>query len=65
MVGFLTPYRRVRYHWDAWINRAVGPQNYKVLFNWRHSQTWNVIERAFGLLKRDVPYFEVLPYIHW
>lgn len=50
--GFLTPYRRVRYHRDAWGNRAVGPQNYKELFNWRHSQARNVIERAFGLLKK-------------
>ncbi|KAG6531611.1 hypothetical protein ZIOFF_005426 [Zingiber officinale] len=43
---------RVRYHRDAWGNRAVGPQNYKELFNWRHSQARNVIERAFGLLKK-------------
>ncbi|XP_075519249.1 uncharacterized protein LOC142553124 [Primulina tabacum] len=50
--GFLTPYRRVRYHRDAWGNRALGPQNYKELFNWRHSQARNVIERAFGLLKK-------------
>ncbi|XP_075480262.1 uncharacterized protein LOC142520977 [Primulina tabacum] len=50
--GFLTPYRRVRYHRDAWGNRACGPQDYKELFNWRHSQARNVIERAFGLLKK-------------
>ncbi|XP_073029205.1 uncharacterized protein [Primulina eburnea] len=50
--GFLTPYRRVRYHRDAWGNRENGPQNYKELFNWRHSQARNVIERAFGLLKK-------------
>ncbi|XP_073306061.1 uncharacterized protein [Primulina huaijiensis] len=50
--GFLTPYRRVRYHRDAWENRANGPQNYKELFNWRHSQARNIIERAFGLLKK-------------
>ncbi|XP_073064103.1 uncharacterized protein [Primulina eburnea] len=31
--GFLTPYRRVCYHRDAWGNRANGPQNYKELFN--------------------------------
>ncbi|KAG6518765.1 hypothetical protein ZIOFF_022246 [Zingiber officinale] len=50
--GFLTPYRRVRYHRDVWGNRAVGLQNYKELFNWRHSQACNVIKRAFGLLKK-------------
>ncbi|XP_073034997.1 uncharacterized protein [Primulina eburnea] len=50
--GFLTPYRRVRYHKDAWGNRANEPHNYKELFNWRHSQARNIIERAFGLLKK-------------
>lgn len=50
--GFLTPYRKVRYHRDAWGNRAASPENYKELFNWRHSQARNVIERAFGLLKK-------------
>ncbi|XP_073059836.1 uncharacterized protein [Primulina eburnea] len=50
--GFLTPYRRVRYHRDAWGNRASAPQDHKELFNWRHSQARNIIERAFGLLKK-------------
>ncbi|XP_075486554.1 uncharacterized protein LOC142526191 [Primulina tabacum] len=50
--GFLTPYRRVPYHRDAWVNRTTAPQNYKELFNWRHSKARNVIERAFGLLKK-------------
>ncbi|XP_073120028.1 uncharacterized protein [Henckelia pumila] len=50
--GFLTPYRRVRYHRDAWGHREGGPENYKELFNWRHAQARNVIERAFGLLKK-------------
>ncbi|XP_073120424.1 uncharacterized protein [Henckelia pumila] len=48
--GFLTPYRRVPYHRDAWGNRTTAPQNYKELLNWRHSKARNVIERAFGLL---------------
>ncbi|XP_073153638.1 uncharacterized protein [Henckelia pumila] len=50
--GFLTPYRRVRYHIDAWGNSAVGPQNYKEFFNYKHYRARNVIERAFGLLKK-------------
>lgn len=57
--GFLTPYRRVRYHRDVWGNRAARPENYKELFNWRHSQSRNVIERAFGLLKKRWATFEV------
>ena len=28
------------------------PQNYKELFNYRHAQLRNVIERTFGVLKR-------------
>ncbi|XP_075485107.1 uncharacterized protein LOC142524855 [Primulina tabacum] len=50
--GFLSPYRRVPYHRDAWGNRTCYPQNFKELFNWRHSKARNVIERAFGLLKK-------------
>lgn len=50
--GFLTPYRRARYHRDAWGNHAIGPHNSKELFNWRHSQARKMIEKAFGLLKK-------------
>lgn len=50
--GFLTPYRKVRYHRDAWGNGSIGPQNYKEFFNAKHCSSRNVIERAFGLLKR-------------
>ncbi|XP_073274072.1 uncharacterized protein [Primulina huaijiensis] len=46
--GFLIPFRRVPYHRDAWGNRTCVPQNFKELFNWRHSKARNVIERAFG-----------------
>ncbi|XP_075473935.1 uncharacterized protein LOC142504992 [Primulina tabacum] len=45
--GFLRSHRCVRYHRDAWGNRACGPQDYKEFFNWRYSQARNVIERAF------------------
>ncbi|XP_073120077.1 protein ANTAGONIST OF LIKE HETEROCHROMATIN PROTEIN 1-like [Henckelia pumila] len=50
--GFLTPYRRTRYHMDQWIGGSLEPQNYKEFFNSKHSHARNVIERAFGLLKR-------------
>ncbi|RWR98177.1 protein ALP1-like protein [Cinnamomum micranthum f. kanehirae] len=47
--GFLAPYRGVRYHLKD--HRGRTPQDPKELFNKRHSQARNVIERAFGLLK--------------
>lgn len=50
--GFLTPYRRTRYHIDDWARSSIGPQNYKEYFNSKHCRARNVIERAFGLLKR-------------
>ncbi|XP_073132012.1 uncharacterized protein [Henckelia pumila] len=34
--GFLTPYRRIRYHRDVWSSGANGPQNYKEFYNLKH-----------------------------
>ncbi|KAK4390294.1 hypothetical protein Sango_2092700 [Sesamum angolense] len=48
--GFLTPYRRVRYHLCEWYHRAGGPQNSEEYFNLKHSSTRNAIQRAFGEL---------------
>ncbi|XP_050365458.1 protein ALP1-like [Argentina anserina] len=48
--GFLAPYRGTRYHLKEWSGNC--PQNYKELFNLRHSKARNVIERAFGVLKK-------------
>ncbi|XP_073158533.1 uncharacterized protein [Henckelia pumila] len=50
--GFLTPYRRVRYHLDAWANSSTGLENYKKCFNVKHCRARNVIEMAFGMLKK-------------
>ncbi|XP_073057627.1 uncharacterized protein [Primulina eburnea] len=50
--GFLTPYRRTRYHMNQWVGGSFAPQNYKEFFNSKHCHARNVIERAFGLLKR-------------
>jgi len=46
----LPPYRGTRYHLKEWIGNT--PQNYKDLFNIRHSRARNVIERSFGVLKK-------------
>ncbi|GMY25321.1 protein ALP1-like, partial [Fagus crenata] len=48
--GFLAPYRGTRYHLNEWTGN--NPETYKELFNLRHSVSRNVIERAFGLLKK-------------
>ena len=51
--GLLTPYRGVRYHLKEYSHRA--PQNAKELFNHRHASLRNIIERAFGVLKKRFP----------
>nr|KYP44705.1 Putative nuclease HARBI1 [Cajanus cajan] len=48
--GFLAPYRGTRYHLNEWIGNT--PQNFKELFNLRHSSARNAIERSFGILKK-------------
>ncbi len=47
----LTPYRAIRYHLQEWARGNKKPQNKEELFNLRHSQFRNVIERVFGVLK--------------
>ncbi|XP_028768055.1 uncharacterized protein LOC114725688 [Neltuma alba] len=49
--GLITPYRGVRYHLKEYSERNP-PQNYKELFNLRHSSLRNAVERAFGVLKK-------------
>jgi len=50
---FLTPYRGVRYHLkESGINK---PLNKEELFNLRHAQLRNIIERAFGVIKKRFP----------
>ncbi|KAL7277973.1 hypothetical protein ACG7TL_007926 [Trametes sanguinea] len=49
--SLLTPYRRVRYHLKEWGRAAVRPVNAQELFNLRHAQARNVIERIFGIFK--------------
>ncbi|KAL0400187.1 UNVERIFIED_CONTAM: hypothetical protein Sradi_2362000 [Sesamum radiatum] len=50
--GFLTPYRRVRYHLKEWDHGAGVPQSPQELFNLRHALARNMIERIFRPLKR-------------
>jgi len=58
-VGFMlktiiiTLYHEVRYHLKEYSRR--GPKNAKELFNHRHSSLRNVIERAFGVMKKRFP----------
>ncbi|XP_075479518.1 uncharacterized protein LOC142520425 [Primulina tabacum] len=50
--GFLTPYKRTRYHLVDWGSGLIIPQDYKESFNVKHCHVRNVIERTFELLKR-------------
>ncbi|CAN0926426.1 Protein ALP1-like, partial [Linum grandiflorum] len=48
--GFFTPFRNQRYHLKEWGgNRPNTPEEY---YNMKHSSARNVIERAFGVLKK-------------
>src|SRR5689334_19273528 len=48
----MTPFRGVRYNLKEWSQTTQRPQNAKELFNLRHAQLRNVIERIFGVLKK-------------
>ncbi|XP_066160728.1 uncharacterized protein [Oryza sativa Japonica Group] len=52
---FLAPYRGTRYHLKEQGRANQKPQNYKELFNLRHAQLKNHIERAIGVLKMRFP----------
>lgn len=49
----LIPYRGVRYHLREWAEAPNGqPQSSRELFNLRHSEARNAVERLIGILKR-------------
>ncbi|XP_075499948.1 uncharacterized protein LOC142538521 [Primulina tabacum] len=50
--SFLAPFRKVCYHLNEWGQRSMAPANYREYFNFKHASTCNIIERAFGLLKK-------------
>jgi hypothetical protein len=56
----LTPYRGVRYHLNEWAQGNRRPLNARELFNLRHSQLRNVIERVFGILKKRFPILNLM-----
>ncbi|CAN1163467.1 Protein ALP1-like [Linum perenne] len=49
--GFLAPYRGQRYHLKEWGVSRNRPRTPEEIFNMRHAQARNTIERAFGILK--------------
>jgi hypothetical protein len=57
--SFIAPYRGVRYHLSEFRRQGNRYANYKELFNHRHAQLRNHIERAFGVLKKRFPILKV------
>ncbi|EEB88798.1 hypothetical protein MPER_13187 [Moniliophthora perniciosa FA553] len=49
--NLLVPYRGVRYHLNEWQRGHLRPNNREELFNLRHAQARNIVERIFGVLK--------------
>ena len=47
----ITPYTRVRYYLKEWEESSLRPQNKEELFNYRHTELRNMIERIFEVLK--------------
>ena len=71
--GFLTPFRSTRYHLKEWAASHQQPDNYRELYNLRHSRARNCVERTFGLWKkkwavlRSPSFFDIMDqvtYVH-
>ncbi|XP_003560952.2 protein ALP1-like [Brachypodium distachyon] len=58
-VGYLAPYKGQRYHVPEFEN--APPVGMQEMFNYCHSSLRNVIERAFGVLKRKWPILQGIP----
>ncbi|XP_030537295.1 uncharacterized protein LOC115745831 [Rhodamnia argentea] len=50
--GFLTPFKGKRYHLNDYRGRGRQARTTREMFNHKHSSLRNVIERAFGALKK-------------
>jgi len=53
--NFIAPYRNVRYHLQEQGRSNQRPSNAKELFNLRHAQLRNHVERIIGVLKMRFP----------
>jgi hypothetical protein len=49
--GFLAPYRGQRYHINIW-RQGHQPATKEEYFNMKHAAAQNVVERAFGVVKK-------------
>lgn len=54
----LVPYQKTRYHLREWGIANQRPATEQELFNLRHSQLRNVVERVFGVFKQRFPILE-------
>lgn len=54
----LAPYSAVRYHLQEWAHSTNRPQDKEELFNLRHAQLRNVVERIFGVFKNRFHIFD-------
>jgi hypothetical protein len=57
--NFIAPYRNVRYHLQEQGRSNQRPQTPQELFNLRHAQLRNLVERIIGVLKM---HFQILKY---
>jgi hypothetical protein len=48
----LIPYAKTRYHLREYVKAQLRPETKEELFNLRHAQLRNAIERIFGVIKR-------------
>lgn len=62
-MGFLAPYPRVRYHKDQFKGpRAPPPEGREEKFNYIHVKLRNIIERQFGIVKKQWKILKGIPY---
>ena len=57
----LIPYRGKRYHLQEWGRANLKPINKEELFNLRHAQARNCIERIFGVVKKRFRILQLAP----
>ncbi|KAF7351974.1 putative nuclease HARBI1-like protein [Mycena venus] len=59
--ALLTPFCGIRYHLKEWGTANQRPQNREELFNLRHAQARNIVERILGVAKRRFGVFSRAP----